>query len=654
NYSVLITASNGCAITRNFTITEPPVLSASTTQNNVTTFGGNNGTATVTANGGTGSYTYSWAPNGGAAATATGLTAGTYTVTIRDANLCQITRIITIRQPTGVNSVSVPVAATYKIGDALNFTVNFSEAVIVTGTPSLSLTIGATVVNANYLSGSGSSALTFRYIIPSGLTDNDGVTLGSIALNGGTITDALSTAAVLNLNNPGNTSGVLVDAIVPTVSISSNPSLLKKGETSIITFTFNKSPGTSFTWDGSVGDITISGGSLSAISGSGLVYTAIFTPTDNVNVGSASISVNAGSYTDAVGNLGNAGASPSIAYDTQAPSTSITNSSLSNDSGIAGDFITNISSQTIIGSLSASLLTGESVWVSVNNGVSFNNATATTGDTTFGLNTTLVGTNTIQIKVMDAAGNSGTVYTKNYVFDNLAPNIPTNLLVSAGNQENILNWTPNTETDLVLYRVFGGISNNPTTLLQNVSTPTTSYTHTGLTNGTTYYYKIIAVDVAGNESVESAIETATPQAPQVISFAALPVKVYGDADFSPGATASSNLTITYTSSNTNVATIINGNIHIVGQGTTTITALQNGNSAFLAANPQVQTLTINKKVINVLAEAKTKTYGDTDPVLTYTLSPSLVIGDSFSGSLSRVAGENVGIYTINQGSLTLS
>src|SRR5207237_303143 len=65
-------------------------------------------------------------------------------------------------------------------------------------------------------------------------------------------------------------------------------------------------------------------------------------------------------------------------------------------------------------------------------------------------------------------------------------------------------------------------------------------------------------------------------------------------------------------------------------------------------------LTISARAITVTADAKSKTYGDADPALTYTFSPALVSGDSFSGSLTRAAGESVGTYAIGQGSLALS
>ncbi len=74
-------------------------------------------------------------------------------------------------------------------------------------------------------------------------------------------------------------------------------------------------------------------------------------------------------------------------------------------------------------------------------------------------------------------------------------------------------------------------------------------------------------------------------------------------------------------------------------------------------NYQGNNLTITKALLNVIADAKTKVYGDADPSLTYQVS-GLKNGDTAGavlngGSLSRVAGENVGVYGINQGGLGL-
>ena len=127
SYSVTITDANGCTGTVNVTITQPPAMSATTSQTNVACNGGTNGSASVTVSGGTGAYTYLWSPSGGTAASATGLSAGTYTVTVTDANLCTITRTFTITQPTAMS------ATTSQTNVSCNGGANGSASVTVSG-----------------------------------------------------------------------------------------------------------------------------------------------------------------------------------------------------------------------------------------------------------------------------------------------------------------------------------------------------------------------------------------------------------------------------------------------------------------------------------------------------------------------------------------
>jgi hypothetical protein len=99
-YTVTVTDANSCATTQTFNITAPSALVASATaQTNVSCNGGTNGSATVTASGGAGGYSYSWSPSGGSAATASGLSAGTYTVNVMDANFCSTTQTFTLTEP---------------------------------------------------------------------------------------------------------------------------------------------------------------------------------------------------------------------------------------------------------------------------------------------------------------------------------------------------------------------------------------------------------------------------------------------------------------------------------------------------------------------------------------------------------------------------
>jgi hypothetical protein len=91
-----------------------------------------------------------------------------------------------------VGSVAVPASGTYYSASALNFTVNFNEAVYVDttgGTPRIAIVVGATTRYASYVSGSGVSALVFSYTVANGDIDSNGITVGALALNGGSLRD---------------------------------------------------------------------------------------------------------------------------------------------------------------------------------------------------------------------------------------------------------------------------------------------------------------------------------------------------------------------------------------------------------------------------------------------------------------------------------
>jgi hypothetical protein len=69
-------------------------------------------------------------------------------------------------------------------------------------------------------------------------------------------------------------------------------------------------------------------------------------------------------------------------------------------------------------------------------------------------------------------------------------------------------------------------------------------------------------------------------------------KALGNPDFELTATASSGLAVSYTSSDLTVATIDGNTVTIIGLGTTTITASQEGNDNYHAADPVAQTLEV--------------------------------------------------------------
>lgn len=102
-YTVTATDSFGCTNTATVVVTEPTAVTATTAFTPVSCNGGADGTATVTASGGTPGYSYQWSPSGGNNANATGLSAGTYTCLITDQNNCTATVTVVLTEPSALS-----------------------------------------------------------------------------------------------------------------------------------------------------------------------------------------------------------------------------------------------------------------------------------------------------------------------------------------------------------------------------------------------------------------------------------------------------------------------------------------------------------------------------------------------------------------------
>lgn len=109
NYSVNVTDQNGCTGTGSITISEPTVLIASTSFTEPTCNSGSDGASSVSVSGGTTPYSYQWTPGNGTGSSYSGLTAGSYTVTVTDANNCTVssTAVVTEPAPIVLNNTSV-------------------------------------------------------------------------------------------------------------------------------------------------------------------------------------------------------------------------------------------------------------------------------------------------------------------------------------------------------------------------------------------------------------------------------------------------------------------------------------------------------------------------------------------------------------------
>ncbi len=106
--NVRVTDAHNCTAEATIIVPEPPALNLSAVTTNILCFGGNNGMIITTVTGGTPPYLYAWTASGGGsgltagAQNQSGLTAGTYDVTVTDANGCQTTGSWTLTQPTAL------------------------------------------------------------------------------------------------------------------------------------------------------------------------------------------------------------------------------------------------------------------------------------------------------------------------------------------------------------------------------------------------------------------------------------------------------------------------------------------------------------------------------------------------------------------------
>jgi large repetitive protein len=218
-----------------------------------------------------------------------------------------------------VNTVQPTVAITSNVANGA--TLHAGETALLTftlSTASSDFADSDVMVKGGSLSnwaGSGSSyTATFT-------PDANSTAPASVSIASGVFSNAAGNANADALDTNNSVSFVIA-TVRPSLTISSDVSTLGGGQSAIITFQFSEDPGSSFVWDGSTGDITVSGGTLSAIRGSGLTRTATFTPTSGFS-GAATISVADGSYTNSAGSTGQVGSSPALTIDAVAPTVAI-------------------------------------------------------------------------------------------------------------------------------------------------------------------------------------------------------------------------------------------------------------------------------------------------------------------------------------------
>jgi hypothetical protein len=195
-----------------------------------------------------------------------------------------------------------------------------------------------------------------------------------------------------------------------------------------------------------------------------------------------------------------------------APTTTISSAALSLDTGVSGsDFITNTAAQTISGTLSANLASGENVEVSYDGGSNWSNATSySVGSSSWSTTTTLSGSNTFKARVTNTNGSS-TAYTHTYTLDTTAPTITfSNLVLSADNGTSSTDFITNTAAQTITATlsgtlaagdvVFGSLNGgtNWTDITSKVSGTTLTWSGATLNSGSNTL-KLKVTDTAGND-----------------------------------------------------------------------------------------------------------------------------------------------------------
>ena len=271
SYSVAVSDANGCSTSINFNITQPNQLVAIANVNNVSCYGGNSGSVSIAASGGTGPFNYSVNGSSNSNGLFTNLSAGAYAAIVTDTNGCSVTVSFTVGQPSllqatasithvtcyGSASGSVIIQATGGVS-SYNYSLNGINNTTGVFTNLVAGMYTAIVTDTNGCNSAVSFTINQPGQLQATITGNNvscfGTNTGSaiISATGGTAPYSYSfnsntnSSGVFNNLSAGSYSGIVTDAKGCSISVSvgiTQPSLLTGAASTINVSCFGSNSG---------------------------------------------------------------------------------------------------------------------------------------------------------------------------------------------------------------------------------------------------------------------------------------------------------------------------------------------------------------------------------------------------------------------------
>ena len=373
------------------------------------------------------------------------------------------------------------------------------------------------------------------------------------------------------------------DTTAPTMAITASE--VSDGDTSndaSLSLTFTASEATT---NFAVGDITVSGGSLSSFAAtSSTVYTATFTPSGS---GTTTIDVASSKFTDVAGNNNTAATQFNWTYDTTAPTMTITAAEIS-DGGTSNDATLSL---TFTSSEATTNFAEADITVSGGSLSSFAATSSTVYTATF--TPSGAGATTVDIassKFTDAAGNNNTAATQfNWTYDGTAPTMTiTAAEISDGGTSNDATLSLTfTSSEATTNFVVGDITVSNGALSSFAATSSTVYTATLTPTAS----GVVAINVAGGAFTDAASNTNTNASISWLYDGTAPtlssVSIASNNSTSTLAKADDVITLTFTASEaiaTPVVTFQSGGAAITDTSVTYVNTSGNTWTAAYTAN----------------------------------------------------------------------